>query len=237
MRCPLLLPALLSITLLAPAASQTPPAQTTPDTLTGAYNQAMQARDWPGAVTAAQKLVELSPTSQNLYLLANAQLNAGATEVSLATYDQALAAAKQEKPAEGQPDIAWKDNMAKIYLWKGNALLKLHRTAEAVEAYNHSAEFAANPGRAYFNICAVLYNSGNTSDTPAACRKSLQSDPSKADAWFILGSVLFVDAKSDANGKFLISAETRQALNKYLELAPDGAHAADVKQMLDAAAK
>jgi hypothetical protein len=44
-------------------------------------------------------------------------------------------------------------------------------------------------------------------------------------------------ASSDASGKFVISAETRQALQKYLELAPDGPHAADVKQMLDYAAK
>jgi hypothetical protein len=35
----------------------------------------------------------------------------------------------------------------------------------------------------------------------------------------------------------LSSAETRQALEKYLELGPDGPHAADAWQMLDFAAK
>lgn len=74
-------------------------------------------------------------------------------------------------------------------------------------------------------------------DAAAGCRKSLQADPSKADAWFILGSVLFGDATFDANGKIAISAEARHALDKYLELAPEGPHAPDVKQMLDAAAK
>src|SRR5665213_1389945 len=75
------------------------------------------------------------------------------------------------------------------------------------------------------------------SDAAAACRKSLQADPSKADAWFILGSVLFGEATIDANGKIAISAEARHALDKYFELAPEGPHAPDVKQMLDSAAK
>ena len=49
--------------------------------------------------------------------------------------------------------------------------------------------------------------------------------------------MLFGDAALDANGKIVISAEARHALDKYLELVPDGLHSPDVKQMLDAAAK
>src|SRR5580692_4898852 len=55
-----------------------------------------------------------------------------------------------------------------------------------------------------------------------ACPRRFRSDPARADTWFILGSVLFMDAKPDAQGKFVISAECRQALEKYIELAPDG---------------
>jgi hypothetical protein len=49
--------------------------------------------------------------------------------------------------------------------------------------------------------------------------------------------MLFADAKIDAQGKVAISAECRQALDKYLELAPDGPHASDVKAMLQMAAQ
>jgi tetratricopeptide (TPR) repeat protein len=236
MRRSLALLALLSLALAVCSSAQAPAAQTTPEALTAAYNQSMQARDWTSAVTAAQKLVELSAGAENLRLLANAQLYSGASEQSLATYDRALNASQQEKPAPGQPDAAWKDNLSKIHIGRGNALLKLHRTAEAIEAYNHSAEFSPNPGLAYFNVCAVLYNNGNTTESAAACRKSLQADPSKANAWFILGSVLFADAPI-TNGKVILPAEAQQALQKYLELAPDGPHAADVKAMLQMAAK
>jgi tetratricopeptide (TPR) repeat protein len=239
--------ALLAAALFAlPAAPQTSPGTSAqnPDALTE-YNQAMQARDWPHAVSAAGQLVSLHTNSQNLKLLANAQLYSGLASDALGTYDRALAAAQQEKPAAGQAgdhasDQAtgtWKSGLADIYIGKGNALLKLKRTSEAIEAYNQGAEFALNQGRAYFNICATLYNIGDTHGAPAACRKCLEADPSKADAWFILGSVLFADSPTDSNGKVVASPETRQALEKYLTLAPDGPHAADVKAMLEMTAK
>ena len=38
----------------------------------------------------------------------------------------------------------------------------------------------------------------------------------------------------EVNGKFVAPAGTEVALNKYLELAPNGFHVADVKAMLDA---
>jgi len=242
---------LLAFLPAVPASPQTAQTgtQNTPQALKATYDHAMQAKDWTAAITAAQQLVDANATSANLYLLANAQLYAttgqsdtGPMETALATYDRALAAAEQEKPAPGQPDQAqpdqaWKDRVAQIYIGKGNALLKLKRTTEAIDNYNHAAELSSNPGKAYFNVCAVMYNNGDTTGAVAACRKAAAADPTRADTWFVLGSVLFVDAKPDAQGKFVISAECRQALQKYLELAPDGPHASDTKAMLDMAAK
>jgi hypothetical protein len=40
------------------------------------------------------------------------------------------------------------------------------------------------------------------------------------------------DSKQDKDGKLIAPPGTAEALNKYLELAPDGGHANDVKQML-----
>jgi tetratricopeptide (TPR) repeat protein len=241
MRCsfPHLAAALLPLLFIAPVFPQTAAGagEQAPDALTVSYNQAMQAKDWPHALSAAQQLVSQHATSQNLKLLANAQLYSGSASEALDTYDRALAVAAQEKPAGDQPADKWKDAVAQIHVGRGNALLKLHRTSEALEAYNRGAELAANPARAYFNLCAVLYNIGDTQNAPAACRKCLQADPAKADAWFILGSVLFADAPVSAPGKVTSSPEMREALEKYLALAPDGPHAADVKAMLDMLAK
>ncbi len=207
------------------------------ETLTADYNQAMKAKEWPRAVTLAQQLVAQKASSQNLKLLGNAQLYSGSPDAALATYDQAMAAAQQEKPAGGQPMTAWKDGLSQIYIGKGNALLRLKRNDEAVVAYNQSAELASNAGLAYFNVCAVLFNIGNTKDSAAACRKCVQADPTRANAWFVLGSDLFADLPVVAHGKVQASPETREALEKYLALAPDGPHAEDTKAKLDMLAK
>jgi len=229
--------ALLSLVVAAYSTAQDPAAPKAPESLTAAYNQAMQAREWSQAVAAAQQLVGLKATSLSLKLLANAQLYSGSTDGALVTYGQAIAAAEKEKPAAGPALAGWKDSLSQIYIGKGNALLKLKRNDEAIEAYNQSAVLAANQGLAYFNVCAVLYNIGNTKDSAAACRKCVQADPTKANAWFVLGSDLFAGLPLAAQGKVQASPETREALEKYLALAPDGPHAADVKAMLEMIAK
>jgi tetratricopeptide (TPR) repeat protein len=236
---PILAAALLLLLFVSPIAAQISNSTVEQNTeaLTALYNQAMQAKDWPRAVTLAQQLAAQQATSLNLKLLGNAQLYSGSADTALATYDQALAAAEKEKPTVGQPMTEWKDGLSQIYIGKGNTLLKLKRTAEAIEAYNQSAVFAANQGLAYFNVCAVLYNIGNTHDSAAACRKSVQGDPTKANAWFVLGSDLFADLPITAQGKVQASPETLEALEKYLALAPDGPHSADVKAMLEMIAK
>lgn len=212
-------------------------------TLQAAYDQAMQAHDWSGAVVAARQLAQLSASSQHLLQLADAQLRAAsaqrdqpAMEQSLTTYDRALSVAELEKPAQGQPDTAWKDGRAKIELGKGNALLLLHRTSEAVDAYTRAAALASNPGLACFNICATFYNAGDIQNALPACRKAARAEPTRANVWFLLGSLLYAGAPANAQSKFVITAENRQALEKYLELAPGGPHAADVKAMLQMAA-
>lgn len=224
----------LPILLALPATAQVPADQ---QALVNQYTQSMQAKDYATAVGAAQQIVALNPASEDLRLLADAQTYAGQFTDALATYDRAIAQAAKEKPPESQSPAIWKATLAKIWSGKGNLLLKLHRTADAVAAYQRFAEFSVNPGLAYFNICAVFYNTGDTQNALPACRLSLQADPTRSDAWFVLASVLYVNGTVDANGKFVVTVETRQALEKYLDLAPNGPHAADVKEMLDALAK
>ena len=66
-----------------------------------------------------------------------------------------------------------------------------------------------------------------------ACRRSAEVDASRADSWFMFGSALYDSSPTNSTGKTIITTQTRDALEKYLSLAPEGAHAADVKAMLD----
>ena len=101
---------------------------------------------------------------------------------------------------------------------EGQCSAQVEAQSDAIDAYNRSAELASNQGLAYFNVCAVLYNIGDTQNSAAACRKCVQADPSRANAWFVLGSDLFADAPTTAQGKVNASPETQEALEKYLEL-------------------
>ena len=199
------------------------------------YQQAMHSGDWPGAIAAAQQLVNQNPTSTNLVLLAKAQLDSRAGDDALATSERAVAAAKANRPANGSGDVAiakWKDSIAEIYLGEGNALLLLKRTPDAIAAYGTAAQYASNPSLAYFNICALYYNTGDMNNALGPCRQSVQADPTRANAWFLLGSILFGNSPRDAKSNPIFFPEVKQALDKYLELAPDGPHASDVKAML-----
>jgi tetratricopeptide (TPR) repeat protein len=157
------------------------------------------------------------------------------------TYDKGIQVAqgyvsgtipKDPKNPNSDPAKA-KMGMGQMLANQGNAYLKLHKNTEAIAAYTKAAEMDPNPGTAYFNICATQYNSGNTEGALAACDKAIAADPNKADAYFIKGSLLIASSTLDKDGKVKPAAGTAEALKKYLELAPDGSHAPDVKQMLE----
>jgi tetratricopeptide (TPR) repeat protein len=159
---------------------------------------------------------------------ADADMANGQYQDAAALYARAIAAAES-----GQLDAATKAQIGKMLVSEGNCFLKLHRTADALAAYEKAAPLSANPGVAYFNLCATYYNTGSTTGTLSACDKAIHFDPNKADAYFIKGSFLFGQAQV-VNGKYSVPPGTVQALDKYLALAPNGPHAGDVKQMLDA---
>jgi hypothetical protein len=94
---------------------------------------------------------------------------------------------------------------------------------------------ADGPAVAYFNRCASLYNMGKTdADAIAACDLAIAADPKKADAYFVKGSMLFSNGNIDKNNKFKVPPGTVESFKQYLAVAPNGPHAPDVKQMLDA---
>ncbi|MGB8364015.1 MAG: tetratricopeptide repeat protein [Rhizomicrobium sp.] len=148
-------------------------------------------------------------------------------EAAVSVYERAIAAA-QSAPPDAETNAA----ISKMLVNEGNCFLKLHRPEDAEAAYAMAAPLSPTPATAYFNLCAVYYNTGKTANALAACDRVIEIDPAKADAYFIKGSLLVSEATL-ANGKYTAPAGTIEALNKYLELAPNGAHAADVKQMLD----
>lgn len=197
-------------------------------------NPALQAKDWATAEPILQKLIAMNPRWDYLQALGNAQLNLGKYDDAVATYEKAIPMADAAKNDPKADPAKAKAAVGQMLTSEGTAYLKLKKNDKAIEAYTKAASLDPNPGTAYFNLCATQYNSGNTQGALAACDKAIAADPNKADAYYIKGSLMLGDSKMDKEGKLQAPPGTSEALNKYLELQPDGAHAADVKAMLQA---
>jgi tetratricopeptide (TPR) repeat protein len=230
------------------------------DDFLGQINGATQAKDWQktkelvakalaldAEIAAQPPGVKYQSHRHLLYkTLGDANLYLGQYQDAINAYQtsegllQNLIAANADQPDAKSAASALRRTLDQVLISEGNGYLKLRKSKEATECYRRAADIASEidpktAATAWFNLCATLYNVGDADATPAACSKAIEADPTRADAYFVKGSALFAQGK-DVNGKFVAPPESIDALKKYLELAPDGGHAAEVKQMLQFAA-
>jgi tetratricopeptide (TPR) repeat protein len=204
------------------------------NTLIAQLNPALQAKNWEAAEPILRQLVTINPNRwEYQQALGNAQLNLNKFEEAIATYEKAIPLVENSAKTDPKADPSKiKPAVSGMLNNEGAAYTKLKQPQKAVEAYTKAAEMDPNPATAYFNLCATQYNSGNTQGALAACDKAIAADPNRPDAYYIKGSLMMAETKQDKEGKLTAPPGTSEALNKYLELAPDGPHANDVKQML-----
>jgi len=220
-----------------PLEAQTPVASPNGDRLEELQNQAkeaLKARHWQEAVPLLKQVVELVPGRWEAFQgLGNAYLNLGRYQQAIDTYETGVAACQAELAGSVSKDRL-KAALGQMFMSEGNAFLKLGKPQSALALYTKSAEIDPNPGQAYFNLAATLYNQGQMEAAVTYCDKAIAVDPKRADAYFIKGSALFGNSQLGAGNQLIVPAGTREALENYLKLAPEGGHAADVKAMLDA---
>ena len=197
--------------------------------------EAMTAKNWQAALAPLQQLIAEDPNNWQYYsALGDVQFNLGTYDQALAAYEKGIRLAQSAPDGAKNPidDLNKKAAIGKMLTQQGNAYLKLRKNKEAVEAFTKAASLDPNPATAYFNLCATQYNAGNVGGALTACDKAIAADPSKADAYFIKGSLLIGESKTDSSGKVIAPAGAAEALKRYLELAPNGPHVSDVKQLL-----
>jgi tetratricopeptide (TPR) repeat protein len=113
------------------------------------------------------------------------------------------------------------------------ALLKQNKTEPAVAEYDKAAQLdPPNAGMYFFNEGAVLTNLGKVDEANLAFDKAIAADPTRADAYYQKGLNLLGKATLSKDGKMVPAPGTTEALNKYLELAPDGKYAQPAKDLL-----
>jgi len=201
--------------------------------LNNAFNAAMQAKkaeQWGTAVENFQKALELDPENEVIIgnladtYLQQAQSTRGAErEAALAgcfpIYEQMLTL----KPDDG---VTLNNYALALYMAgridEGQATLQ-----KAIEL---------DPGQAgmyYYNVGASLLQLG-MSNQNAACDafKSAMDVGSYAPAFFQYGNCLMNQMTLDESGNIVAAPGTKEAFEKYLEMEPEGPHAAEAQQMI-----
>jgi len=190
---------------------------------------ALEAKQYDAAIENLTKATTLDPKQSAVWTsLADAYAGLAPSKGAemAATYEKAFDAYK--KALEIVPDDAG------LYNNYALALAKAKKIDDAKANLAKAAQLdPAGAGKYWYNLGALLVNSGQNAAAEEEFRHAVTADPNYADAQFQLGMALAAKANTDpASGKITPAPGTVEALQKYLELKPDGANAEQAKEMI-----
>jgi superkiller protein 3 len=107
----------------------------------------------------------------------------------------------------------------------------MRKYKEAASLFSQAAPLHNYPALAYFNLCATFYDMDKMSAATDACNRAIELDPKMADAYYVKASALY-GKEAIKHKKYGSTPEVVTALEKYLELDPDGFYAANARTML-----
>jgi tetratricopeptide (TPR) repeat protein len=200
--------------------------------LNDAFNAGVEAennKQWDVAIQSFEKASTIGPEQNVVWgRLADSYTSLAGTKTG-AEADEALtkAIAAYQKAIELKADAPEYHNNYAL------ALAKQKKFAEAQAELTKAAQLdPASAGKYYYNLGAVLVNTGQTDQAVDAFKKAIDADPNYAEAYLQYGITLMGKATLGADGKMVPVAGTAEAFQKYLELRPDGKDADTAKAML-----
>lgn len=201
--------------------------------LNDAFNagmDAMTAKNWAAAVEAFNRAAVADPTQTAIYQqLGEAHMKMAEGKTG-AEYDTHVGESMKayQKAIELKPDDAATHNNYALALGKAKKFPEMQTELKKAADLD-----PANGGKYYYNLGAMLVNSGQSEAAGEAFKKAIELTPTYADAYYQYGVTLVGQAKIDASsGKVTPVPGTVEAFQKYLELAPSGQWAGPAKDML-----
>ena len=185
--------------------------------------QAMNAGNHEEAVARFNEVVAKSPTCADCYLYL------ATSYYALKQYDQAEASARRS--VEIQPSVEGYTALTRLYneQKKFDLAAEMSRKASELGGGAPAAGGAAGGGgggastEALYNEGVTLWNAGKFADAKTKFEAAVKADSKNADAHYWLGM-------ASINGNDLKGA--RAAFESYLQVAPNGPRAAEVKSFL-----
>jgi tetratricopeptide (TPR) repeat protein len=200
--------------------------------LQGQFNTALEAektKNWDTAIDLFKKALDLDPTQAVIWShIADDYTSRGDAKTGddrAADYKQAADAYEKSLAIDPGDPVA--------HFNYGLVLSKLKQVDKAQAEITKAAEL--NPpgaGKYYYNLGAVLVNSGQNEAAGTAFQKAIAGDPDYAEAYYQYGVVLISKATATPDGKIVPVAGTVENLQKYLSLSPNGPNAEGAKALL-----
>jgi tetratricopeptide (TPR) repeat protein len=175
-----------------------------------------------------QKAVQMEAQDKNLPVILG---NLGMAYSGAGDYDDAIPLLQQAVLAKPEP--ATYMQLGTDFGEKGN-LPAANATCAKIGGLGPTATDVQ--AACYKNIAIVLINEGKLTDAVESLRKVTQLAPTDALTWKLLGDALTGGITTKQQGRkliYVIPPGTVEAYQKYLQLAPNGAYARQVKATLD----
>lgn len=177
------------------------------------------------------KDTQVKPTESILWAyLGEGQMGLKKYDDATTSFKKAIevdAASKSPKPpVQGMAN----EGLGAIYARTG-------KVPEANAAYDAAAKIDPTKAAFYLKNEAVIFSQvGNSDAQSAAADEAIKADPSDALLYYLKGQALVSKATVDPKTqRIVLPPGCGEAYQKYLELAPTGPYAADVKGILDQA--
>ncbi|HLW51994.1 MAG TPA: tetratricopeptide repeat protein [Candidatus Angelobacter sp.] len=204
------------------------------------YQTAIKAQNFADAEKALKSILETVPDTTRwefFRALGDVQSQNNEPADAIKSYEKGIERAQLVASGKAPKDPfnptadpgAAKSGIGPMMVSEGNAYVKMGKPEMATPLFQQATQDNPNPSLAFYNLCAVEFNANKIDEAIAACDKSIAADPKRAEAWFLKGSALYKAGKPDS-GK-----SVAEAMNKYLQLDPNGQHVSEAKSILQLA--
>ena len=190
---------------------------------------ALKMKDYPAAVRDLGQASELEPAQHVIWAnLGEAQSKLALTKTGAERsklYDGAVSS--YEKAIEiDSTNAAYHNNL-------GLVMIRANKMEEGQMKLAEAAMLdPENAPKYFFNLGAVMINTGNTDGAIQAFTKATEANAQYADAYYQLGMALVGKAVTQPDGTVVPAAGTIEAFETYIELEPQGQFAASSQGML-----
>ena len=194
----------------------------------------LQTKNFAGAVAGLSRAAELDPTQHVVFAnLGDAQAQfalskTGADRTQL--YQESIASYNKAIELDAT-NAAYHNNLGLVMIRAGQEEEGKLKLAEAAMLD------PVNGAKFYFNLGAVMVNTGNTQGAIDAFRSATETDANYSMAYYQLGMALVGMAETKEDGSVVPAPGTIAAFEKYIELEPAGDYTPSAQGMLQGLTK